>query len=216
MIKKIFACIKQILSDKKKKNLTNLFYDLMTVRKNGHSFAADMKRMTFITALCLLTGPVCHTQDGRSGCFGMELSSLSYDRTACFITGHQVGPKWSVEGSAEFDFSAVRIKKSTDAEEHDAEFSLAETSRQESVRRFQMAMKFWTGTIYCGPYIQIGCCFSGKGPPDCTAGIGYHMHICKGLYAFMAYESDLIASFRLGSPYGKGCSIGICWIFRKP
>lgn len=170
-----------------------------------------MKRISAVI-LVLTAGLTCLAR--HKVAIGTDLGDMMMRRTVGICAGYEISDRWTVTWKAGIGIRKSHPEHDNEYSEHQAEFSVPEESRQIPYGS-TICLQYWPDNAYDGIFLGAGYRCSERAKADCTLAIGYAIPIWRGLRMTLAYETDLLASFKEEKPAGNGLTIGICWIIKK-
>lgn len=182
----------------------------MMIPPGRHRFAGKKRKMrTFFIIILSAAGLVCQAQES---CIGADIAAAARCGSLHVMLGHAFGEKWSAGADAELDFSLIRKKMSAEEAGHDGELgSLAWPSGKASYS-FGASARYWPRQTFQGAFISAGMSWSESLGLDLCAGAGYMIRIWNGLAAGMAYEMNILETYRYGAS-GDEIKISLHYIF---
>lgn len=150
---------------------------------------------TILIIILSAFGLACQAQE--SG-IGADLTAAARKGALRVTLAHAIGERWSAGADAELDFSLLRERMSAEEAGHYGEVGTGSWPYGEGAYRLGASVQYWPERALHGVFLSAGMSWSEGAGLDMTAGAGYHVRIWKGLGAGIAYEMDLLKTYRYG------------------
>lgn len=148
----------------------------------------------------------------RESGVGTDLAAAARTGAVHVMLAHAFGRKWSAEADAELDFSLLGRRRSTEEAGHYEEVGKEAWPYGEAAYRIGASVQYWPQKAFAGAFLSAGISWDEATGPDMTAGAGYHVRIGKRLGAGIAYEMNLLKTYRYGRS-GDEIKIVMSYIF---
>ena len=146
---------------------------------------------------------------------GTDLTETLLTGTFNISAGYSFSDRWSASWRAVINTSQFRTGRSQEEEDHMSEFSPEENDIH-ILSTSSISVHYWMDQAYEGTFLTAGVKYmTDEKTADYTIGIGYCIPLWKGLRMVLAYESDILSSFRNRTAEGRGLTIGICWTIKN-
>lgn len=164
---------------------------------------------TFIIIILSAVGLVCKAQES---CIGADLAAAARCGALHLMVGHAFGEKWSAGADAELDFSLIRKKMSAEESDHYGEAGSKSWPYGDAAYSFGASVRYWPRRAFQGAFLSAGMSWSEGAGLDLCTGAGYMMRIWKGLAAGIAYEMNMLETYRHGTS-GDEIKLSLHYIF---
>ena len=169
-----------------------------------------MKRISAVI-LALTLGMTCLAR--HKVAVGTDIGNIMKKGMADIYVGYEINERWTVTWKTGIDIKRSRPEYDIEYSEHQAEFSTPDENPQIPYDS-TICLQYWMDNAYDGFFLGAGCRSTAHVKADCTLSLGYAVPIWSGLRMTLAYETDMLASFKEGKAAGTGFTIGICWIIK--
>ena len=155
----------------------------------------------------------CH---GQRSFVGVDILSGVCMKTIHFDIAHKITERWSAGGDIGINTKAARMdQKSIESEhlENITSSTVKSSGFRDSFQEFCIHIDYWPQRTYEGTHISIGGCIKDRKGPDLTLGLGYFIHIWKGIGVELTYRCGIMETFHEGKLPAKGIKASICYVF---
>lgn len=141
----------------------------------------------------------------------LDMGSILKGESINLSAGYGFSSRWSVSWKTEMNMQILRAEHDKEYMAHISEFS-DNTVKSSPPYGNSISIQYWPDSVYEGAWLEAGCRCTEKFKADCVIGVGYMIHVWKGLKTVLSYQTDLLSSLKEGRSSGTGLTLGIYWI----
>ena len=175
------------------------------------------------TAFIIFAGTIwCHGQSGSlftCNRIGIDLAAgICFGKTE-IITEHSFLPNWSAGAGISLATGLLKRPVSEAESTHlkaisgDDRITNPEEKFRQTFQEICIYADYWPHRAFRGPHVCIGGRIRDRDGPDLILGVGYAIHIWRGLSTDIMYRSGIIETYKDRRLPADGIKAGIHYVF---
>lgn len=175
------------------------------------------------TAFIIFAGTIwCHGQSGSlftGNRIGIDLAAgICFGKTE-IITEHSFLPNWSAGAGISLATGLLKRPVSEAESTHlkaisgDDRITNPEEKFRQTFQEICIYADYWPHRAFRGPHVCIGGRIRDRDGPDLILGVGYAIHIWRGLSTDIMYRSGIIETYKDRRLPADGIKAGIHYVF---